>query len=51
MLAKARPIWLPVSNMKPRHIVAGVIGLVILACWCVVSVTVNLIFHGVAFDD
>lgn len=37
--------------MKVRHILGGIVGLCILAAWCVFSMAINWIFKGVAFDD
>lgn len=44
-------LTLPWIGMKPRHIIGGIVGLSILALWCVVSMCVSWIFKGVAFDD
>ena len=44
-------LTLPWINMKPRHILGGIVGLTCLLIWCAVSVIVNFIFRGVAFDD
>lgn len=44
-------LTLPWINMKPQHILGGIIGLTFLVIWCAVSVCVSWIFTGVAFDD
>lgn len=37
--------------MKPHHIIGGIVGLIVLAVWAVIHMTVSFIFTGKAFPN